>query len=121
MVAPIRGRSAAAEEGMEMLKRFRIEVEEVDATTCVESLNRYEGVLHMVECCRYGLLYAGGEMCEPANEPFTVPQWVDGESRSTFSSDKVGREVTDEVIEFDASLPGYKARRVVQFTRVDTR
>jgi hypothetical protein len=25
------------------------------------------------------------------------------------------------VIEFDPSLPGYKGRRVVQFTRIDTR
>lgn len=104
-----------------MLTRFRIEVEESDATTCVESLDRYELMLHLAESSRYGLLYAGGDACELANEPFTVEQWVHGQSRSSFHSEKLGREVTDEVIEFDVSLPGYRARRVVAFKRLDTR
>ncbi len=34
---------------------------------------------------------------------------------------RLQRGVTDEVIEYDASIPGYKGRRVVQFRRVDTR
>jgi hypothetical protein len=32
-----------------------------------------------------------------------------------------GREVTDEVIEYDPSLPGYKGRRAVVFRRIDIR
>lgn len=53
-------------------------------------------------------------------EPVTYP-WGHAPVDRDFYNEQLGREVTYEVIEYDASLPGYKGRRVVQFRRVDTR
>lgn len=93
-----------------MLSRIRIEVsDEETAAACEEGLDAYEGSIQRLEAKRFG---------------FAV-QYVDGgdwhDSETTDYGDKLGREVTDEVLEYDPSIPGYKGRRVVQFRRLDTR
>lgn len=52
--------------------------------------------------------------------PVTIP-WGHAPVERDFFNEHLGREVTDEVIEYDPELPGYKGRRVVHFKRIDTR
>lgn len=91
-----------------MLKRVRIEVEGEESAAATEmALTKYEHALQVVECQRFDV----GGMTETVHahnhpEPIRI---------------ELGRQVTDEVIEFDPSLPGYKGRRIVKFTRLDTR
>jgi len=95
-----------------MLTRIRIEVSDEDSAAATEqALDRYEAALHTQEAFRFGFI---------APEP-----WEWGKLRAAdqkiLASEDLGREVSDEVIEYDASLPGYKGRRVVCFRRLDTR
>ncbi len=90
-----------------MLTRIRIEVSDEDSAAATsEALDNYESAVIAAEAERYRVLAPGDD--EPENLGAYVRQ-------------QLGREVTDEVIEYDASLPGYKGRRVVQFKRLDTR
>jgi hypothetical protein len=85
-----------------MLTRIRIEVSDEDsAAATTEALDRYERAVSESEAARFGM------------EAATI--------RKDVLADRLGRDVTDEVIEYDASLPGYKGRRVVCFKRLDTR
>lgn len=85
-----------------MLKRVRIEVEgEESAAACSMAFDRYEHALHVAEGDRFQI---GGRTTE-----------------RDWAQDQLGREVTDEVIEFDPSVPGYRGRRVVRYERLDTR
>lgn len=119
-----------------MLTRIRIEVEGEDSAAATEeALAKYEHAIQVMEAQRYGKVRMGG--CrgeEPAvgdandptplhvrNEAQLSPAWAAPVVERGFYNDELGREVTDEVIEYDASIPGYKGRRVVQFRRVDTR
>lgn len=97
-----------------MLTRIRIEVSDEDSAAATEAaLTKYEEALHQVEGRRFGL---------PLSYEVLDLDWEKptGERVGNFN-EELGREVTDEVIEYDASLPGYKGRRVVQFRRLDTR
>lgn len=86
-----------------MLTRIRIEVSDEDSAAATEAtLDKYEGELMAFEAGRFDLSFAN---CD----------WKDIDGLREL----LGREVTDEVIEYDASLPGYKGRRVVQFTRLN--
>lgn len=97
-----------------MLTRFRIEVEGADsAAACEEQLAKYEHSLQVAEAERYGIAYG--------NVPTRYEPWETPAVKRDFYNEQLGREVTDEVIEYDPSLPGYKGRRVVRFKRVDTR
>jgi hypothetical protein len=88
-----------------MLTRIRIEVsDEESAATAEMTLDKYEAELMAFEAGRRDLSFANMD-------------WEDIDGLRAL----LGREVTDEVIEFDSSLPGYKGRRVVQFRRIDTR
>ncbi len=99
-----------------MLTRIRIEVEGEDSAAATEeALSKYEHVIHLTEMARHDHSKVDHE---------NLPQsysWQQPVDRRNFYGGELGREVTDEVIEYDASLPGYKGRRVVQFKRLDTR
>lgn len=114
-----------------MLKRFRIEVEEVSPAECVEALDRYEHALHQQEARRYRWQWpvtlgsidddpGKPKNADPAEE-YPTPDQPWAESERLYYEDWLGREVTEEVIEYDPALPGYKGRRVVSFKRIDTR
>lgn len=97
-----------------MLTRIRIEVSDEASTAAVSNeLDRYERALMASEAVRHGR-----KLPQSAHE--VLDRTCDLQP-DTELNDFLGREVTDEVIEYDASIPGYKGRRVVQFRRVDTR
>lgn len=117
-----------------MLTRIRIEVEGEDSAAATEeALTKYEHVIQVTEANRFGLLRQGkargeeasaiveGQSAYEANILQTHAGWGVRVDERGFYNEALGREVTDEVIEYDASLPGYKGRRVVQFRRIDTR
>jgi hypothetical protein len=117
-----------------MLTRIRIEVEGEDsAAACEEALTKYEHALQVLEAGRYGQLRKGSARGEEAEDllegesPYeaNVRQLHAGWGVSTvergFYNEELGREVTDEVIEFVPDHPGYRGRRVVQYRRLDTR
>jgi len=115
-----------------MLTRIRIEVEEATAAECVEALAKYEHAIQQQEARRYRELWPisamldtqGGESkVNTPEEEYPTPDhaWSVGINERDFYNSQFGREVTDEVIEFDSSLPGYRGRRVVVFTRIDMR
>jgi hypothetical protein len=102
-----------------MLTRFRIEVEGADsAAACEEELAKYEHALQVAEAQRYGIGY---EREDGTIRDARFSDWANGAVVRDFYNTQLGREVTDEVIEYDASLPGYRGRRVVRFKRIDTR
>ena len=99
-----------------MLTRIRIEVEGEDsAAACEEALSKYEHALQETEIDRFRSLNEVDVPKVPAT------RWSTPIAERDFYNGYHGREVTDEVIEYDPSIPGYKGRRVVQFKRVDTR
>jgi hypothetical protein len=110
-----------------MLTRFRIEVEEQTVAEAVEALTKYEHALQCAEAGRYDaqwpveLTFDPGEPLEaaPSKEAFTC--WDKPLAEREWFNEELGREVTDEVIEFDPELPGYRGRRVVRLVRLDTR
>lgn len=124
-----------------MLTRVRIEVQEDTAEACVEALSKYEHAIQQQEARRYRdewpvtvtvgdkipatkdqPAYVATEESDPADEYPTPDQpWEDGLDHRGFFNDHFGREITEEVIEFDATIPGYNGRRVIAFNRVDTR
>ncbi len=99
-----------------MLTRIRIEVEGADsAAACEAELTKYEHALQATEADRYASEFP------PAPVSGRFQRWsVPGVERDFYNTE-LGRAVTDEVIEYDPSLPGYKGRRVVQFNRIDMR
>lgn len=120
-----------------MLTRFRIEVQEETAEKCVEALMKYEHALHQQEVRRYrgwwpitlegrsGNSGTSGHLPEPRSDEDEYPTpehpWSDGVVPRSFYNERLGREITEEVIEFDSSGPFYRGRRVVAFDRIDTR
>lgn len=98
-----------------MLTRFRIEVEERTAEQCVLTLANYERALKHEEVQRWALYTTEAGKPVPLNTP---PTAIPNES---LVDELLGRELVEEVIEFDEGLPGYRARRVVRLTRLDTR
>lgn len=94
-----------------MLTRIRIEVEGEDsAAACEEALTKYEHVLQEIEMTRWAL--------HKDSDSFSASHpWPKSVVSRSFYNGELGREVTDEVIEYDPSQPGYKGRRVVQFKR----
>lgn len=110
-----------------MLVRFRIEVEEKTIGKTVEALSKYEHALQCVEAGRYDgqwpieLTSEPGEPLEAAPSKEALAYWDTPLEEREWFNEELGRGVTDEVIEYDASLPGYRGRRVVRFSRIDTR
>lgn len=122
-----------------MLRRFRIEVEEETAEQCVEALWKYEHALMQQEVRRYrdgwpvtlAAAEQTGQRGEPleemeahtAEEEYPTPDqpWSDGVGSRQRYDEQLGRELHEEVIEFDEGIPGYRGRRVVSLTRIDTR
>jgi hypothetical protein len=116
-----------------MLTRIRIEVEEATAAECVEALAKYEHAIQQQEARRYRELWPvsatldtreGGESkISTPEEEYPTPDlaWAVALDKREFYGEQFGTETTDEVIEFDSSIPGYKGRRVVSFSRIDTR
>jgi hypothetical protein len=104
-----------------MLTRIRIEVTGEDSAAATEAaLSKYEHALQVTEAQRHGI----GYVVEPGDErspEFAKDGWKQPVAERDFYNQQLGREVTDEVIEYDPSLPGYKGRRVVCFKRLDTR
>lgn len=95
-----------------MLTRVRIEVSGEDSSAAVvAALNKYEHALQVVEADRYRL----------GSHESLAPDWGTPVRDRDYVHALLGQEVTQEVVEFDPSSPGYKGRRVVKFTRVDTR
>jgi hypothetical protein len=110
-----------------MLTKIRIEVEEETAEACVEALWKYEHEIQTAEAKRYhdcwpvaGGVDESGEAWAEDNFPKNHP-WSDGVVERSFFNGELGRELVEEVIEYDDGLPGYRARRVVKFIRVDMR
>lgn len=110
-----------------MLTRVRIEVEEETAEACVEALWKYEHAIVQQEVRRYRRRWPihisseGPAITEEDEYPTPDQSWHDPvESRHWFNAE-LGREVTEEVIEYDGSVPGYRGRRVIRFARLDTR
>lgn len=92
-----------------MLTRFRIEVEGEDSAGAAEiALAKYEHALQLAEVNRYG-------------HAAKFQDWPIEPRERCYHSETLGREVTDEVIEYDPGYPGYKGRRVVRLKRLDTR
>lgn len=85
-----------------MLTRIRIEVEEHSPEQCVRSLDKYENAVAAEEATRW------------AFEGLPTPEGM-------YYGGEMGRELMEEVIEYDEGIPGYKARRVVRYSRLDTR
>lgn len=110
-----------------MLTKFRIEVEEDSPDKCVETLTKYEHALQAQEVKRYAAYFpvsirSDGEPTEDERRLGDLDHtWDVGVQERNFFNGEVGREVIEEVIEFDPNLPGYRGRRVVAFTRIDTR
>jgi hypothetical protein len=102
-----------------MLKKLRIEVEESTAEECVEALSRYEHAIQQQEAKRFQYLWPPWADYDAV--PIEDMPWKIGSAARQFYDEELGREVKEEVIEYDATAPGYKGRRVVEFTRVDTR
>lgn len=107
-----------------MLRKLRIEVEEESPDKCVETLTKYEHALMAQEVKRYRKYFPVSsddpELYERILNTLDHP-WEDEVAKRNFFNGELGREVVEEVIEYDPSLPGYKGRRVVSFTRIDTR
>lgn len=96
-----------------MLTRIRIEVtDEESAAFTSQALDRYESAVCASEEMRFGR-----KLGQSAHE---ILDWT-SDLRFDSPDNFLGREVTDEVIQYDPGIPGYKGRRVVQFTRIDTR
>lgn len=110
-----------------MLRKFRIEVEEESPDKCVETLTKYEHALQAQEVKRYASYFpvsATHEGIDPVDEKRLNEldhDWNESIGARSFFNGELGREVVEEVIEYDPSLPGYRGRRVVAFTRIDTR
>jgi hypothetical protein len=98
-----------------MLKRVRIEVEADTAADCVTELFKYEHALQATEAERYGLGYTESDFV------VKMPTWATSIAARDFYNEKLGRVVTEEVIEYRPDFPGYQGRRVVQYNRIDTR
>src|SRR5687767_2931245 len=101
-----------------MLTRFRIEVEEETADEAVAALSKYERLLHLTEMGRYDA-WTVKVAPEEVYEGLRWDNPHDGEA--DFYNELLGRELREEVIEYDETIPGYRGRRVVALTRVDTR
>lgn len=101
-----------------MLKKIRIEVEEDSAEACVETLSKYEHAIQQQEAKRYQYLWPCNEEGLP---PIEDLPWKIGVAARLFYNGELGREIKEEVIEFDPTLPGYKGRRIVEYVRIDTR
>jgi hypothetical protein len=95
-----------------MLKRVRIEVEAGSPDEAVCDLTKYEHALQAAEAERYGLGRVSGE---------TFRNWGISVAQRDFYNRELGREITEEVIEYDASGPSYLGRRVVHYRRIDNR
>lgn len=101
-----------------MLTKVRIEVEEDSAEACVETLSKYEHAIQQQEAKRYQYLWP----CDTEGHPNIEDNaWKIGVAARHFYNQELGREIVEEVIEFDPSLPGYRGRRVLKFVRIDTR
>lgn len=94
-----------------MLTRIRIEVTETTAEQAVAMLSLYEESAKEAEAVRYELGTAEERRAE--EEQGKEPRWP--------LDTLLGRELGEEVIEYDESVHSYRARRVVRFTRIDTR
>ena len=99
-----------------MLRRVRIEVEEPTAEACVEALNKYEHAIQQQEAKRYHHLWPIDESDHIEDVP-----WSYGVAARRFYNDLLGREIVEEVIEFDAGGPYYHGQRDVRYDRIDTR
>jgi hypothetical protein len=139
MAGRTRSRPDGWEKGGAMLTRVRIEVEEDTAEACVEALWKYELALQQQEVRRYRDLWPvtltdeperkasrGEALPEIANAteaeyPTPDEPWSVSVEDRTGYDELLGREIHEEVIEYDATLPGYRGRRVVAYDRVDTR
>jgi hypothetical protein len=99
-----------------MLKRIRIEVEEPTPEACVEALNKYEHAIQQQEAKRYHHLWPIDEEDHIEDVP-----WSYGVAARRYYNDLLGREIAEEVIEYDVTGPYYKGRRIVLYKRLDTR
>lgn len=110
-----------------MLTKVRIEVEEETAEACVEALWKYEHAMQLAEARRFMDCWPVSVSSEG---PATTPEeeygirehpWSHGLVQRSFFNAQLGRELVEEVIEYDEGIPGYRGRRVVRFVRTDMR
>lgn len=99
-----------------MLTKVRIEVEEPTPEACVEALNKYEHALQQQEAKRYHHLWPIDE-----EEHIEDVPWTYGVAARRFYNELLGREIVEEVIEFESGRLHYHGRRVVRYIRTDTR
>lgn len=99
-----------------MLRKVRIEVEEPTPEACVDALNKYEHAIQQQEAKRFHHLWPIDEEDHIEDVP-----WSYGVSARRFYNELLGREIVEEVIEYDSGGPYYKGRRVVRYVRIDTR
>lgn len=110
-----------------MLTRFRIEVQEKTVAETVDALARYEHAILTIEAQRYEHQWPKMVTVEPSKADVAEDDhnyetgWYMKMPERNFFIEELGVEVTDEVIEFDKTIPGYRGRRVVQLVRIDTR
>ena len=109
-----------------MLTRIRIEVEEETAEACVEALWKYEHALVQQEIKRYRHLWPVSvteedvEDAELREYPTPNHPWSDDIAARSFANGELGREVTEEIIEYVEGA-SYRGRRVVRYERIDMR
>lgn len=106
-----------------MLKRFRIEVEELTIAETVDALARYEHALVAAEAQRFSAQWPVTLSSEEGviDEPYTYSVWDMEMGAREYFIDELGVKISEELIEYDESLPGYKGRRVIRLERVDMR
>lgn len=109
-----------------MLTQVRIQVEEQTVGEVVDALARYEAAITTAEAQRFDAQWPHEYTTDPLQPG--VPRRLSPEP--SFHWDLVeipeydfqlGRELVEEVIEFDSGLPGWKGRRVVRYRRLDGR
>lgn len=113
-----------------MLTKVRIEVEEQTVAETVDALARYESAIMTAEAQRFDAQWPHEYVADPLShearpleprrvDPEPMYHW-DLESLPDYAL-QLGRELIEEVIEYDPSLPGWKGRIVVAYRRLDGR
>lgn len=109
-----------------MLTKVRIEVEEQTVAETVDALARYEAALTVAEAQRYDTQWPHEYVVDPLQsgehrrrDPEPSYHWDLAELPDY--GFQLGRELVEEVIEYDQSIPAWKGRMVVAYRRLDGR
>lgn len=112
-----------------MLTKVRIEVEEQTVAETVEALAKYEHAIVCAEAQRYEAQWPREFVADPLRpeehdartDPSSYSNWNMPFEEREFFAMELGRELMEQVIEYDPGLPGWKGRVVFRYRRLDTR